>query len=183
MITQMRVVLEKPSAKRQSEFLSAVRRSKQLHGSFVAPPATPTAFAGMLARYRSERNIGHFVCLASGEIAGLINVNEIVMGLFRSAYLGYYAFSPHFGRGYMTEGLSLVVSRAFGELGLHRVEANIQPNNDASRALVRGLGFRLEGFSPRYLKINGRWRDHERWALTAEEWKPRRDRRRKSART
>lgn len=74
-------------------------------------------------------------------------------------------------------------SRAFTkmlELGLHRVEANIQPDNRASRALVRGLGFRLEGFSPRYLKIKGRWRDHERWALTAEEWKPSLERARKS---
>lgn len=80
----------------------------------------------------------------------------------------------------MKEGLSLVIHRAFEELGLHRVEANIQPENRASRALVRGLGFRLEGFSPRYLKILGRWRDHERWALTAEDWKPPRARTRKS---
>jgi ribosomal-protein-alanine N-acetyltransferase len=169
----MHVVLEKPSARRQSEFLSAVRRSKALHRSFVAPPATPQGFSQMLARYRSSRNVGHFVRLSSGELAGVINLNEIVMGLFRSAYLGYYAFAPHDGRGHMREGMSLVIGKAFGELGLHRVEANIQPNNEASRALVERLGFRLEGFSERYLKINGRWRDHERWALTAEEWKPR----------
>jgi ribosomal-protein-alanine N-acetyltransferase len=174
----MRVVLEKPSARQQSEFLSAVRRSKALHRSFVAPPATPKGFGQMLARYRSNRNVGHFVRLSSGELAGVINLNEIVMGLFRSAYLGYYAFAPHDGQGHMREGMSLVIGRAFGELALHRVEANIQPNNDASRALVESLGFRLEGFSPRYLRIAGRWRDHERWALTAEEWKPRRRSRR-----
>ncbi len=64
-----------------------------------------------------------------------------------------------------------VPNRAFGELGLHRLEANIQPDNAASIALVRKPGFRLEGYSPRYLKIAGRWRDHERWAILAEEWR------------
>ena len=102
---------------------------------------------------------------------GVINVNEIVRGHFRSAYLGYYAFVSLAGRGYMSEGLALALRWAFGELRLHRVEANIQPANEASRALVRRLGFRREGFSRRYLKITGRWRDHERWALLAEDWR------------
>jgi len=75
---------------------------------------------------------------------------------------------PFAGEGYMSEGLRLVARHAFGKLGLHRLEANIQPGNRASIRLVRGGGFRREGFSPRYLKIFGRWRDHERWALTAD---------------
>jgi ribosomal-protein-alanine N-acetyltransferase len=69
----------------------------------------------------------------------------------------------------MTEGIELVLHHAFGALGLHRLEANIQPNNAASIALAKGAGFRLEGFSPRYLKIDGHWRDHERWAIVAED--------------
>ena len=115
---------------------------------------------------------GRFVVLReSGDLVGVINVSEIVRGPFRSAYLGYYAFVPHAGRGYMTEGLTLALRWAFRGLYLHRVEANIQPGNEASRALVRGLGFRREGFSRRYLKVAGRWRDHERWALVAEDWR------------
>ena len=102
-------------------------------------------------------------------MAGVVNLNEIVRGVFKSAYLGYYAFLPHAGSGCMKAGLGAVIRRAFGTLGLHRLEANIQPGNRASIGLVSGLGFRREGFSPRYLKIGGRWRDHERWAITRED--------------
>jgi ribosomal-protein-alanine N-acetyltransferase len=104
-------------------------------------------------------------------LVGVINVSEMVRGNFQSAYLGYYAFEPHSGRGLMRRGMALVINRAFGRLGLHRLEANIQPGNTASIELVRRLGFRREGYSPRYLKINRRWKDHERWALLAEDWK------------
>jgi ribosomal-protein-alanine N-acetyltransferase len=72
----------------------------------------------------------------------------------------------------MCAGLGAVLRRAFGELRLHRVEANIQPENRDSIRLAERLGFRKEGLSPRYLKVGGRWRDHERWALLAEEWRP-----------
>jgi ribosomal-protein-alanine N-acetyltransferase len=71
----------------------------------------------------------------------------------------------------MKAGIQLVIARAFGAYRLHRLEANIQPTNAPSIALVKGLGFRLEGYSPAYLRIAGRWRDHERWALTVEDWK------------
>ena len=90
-------------------------------------------------------------------------------GPFQSAYLGYYGFAPFEGQGYMTEAMRLVLRHAFGAMRLHRVEANIQPGNAASIALVRRCGFHLEGFSPRYLKVSGRWRDHERWAILGED--------------
>ena len=89
-------------------------------------------------------------------------------GNFQSAYLGFYTGAPFMGKGYMSEGLRLVLRHAFSRLGLHRLEANIQPANRASIRLVRRAGFRREGFSPRYLKVFGRWRDHERWAIIAE---------------
>ena len=104
------------------------------------------------------------------ELVGVVNVSEIIRGLFQSAYLGYYAFVPQAGRGQMRQGLEQVIQYCFSELKLHRLEANIQPGNHRSAALVESLGFRLEGFSPGYLKVCGRWRDHQRWAILAQEW-------------
>jgi ribosomal-protein-alanine N-acetyltransferase len=102
------------------------------------------------------------------------NLSEIVHGVFKSAYLGYYAFAGAAGRGLMSAGLALVLDAAFGELGLHRVEANVQPENARSLAFLARNGFTREGYSRRYLKIGGRWRDHVRFAMLAEDWRARR---------
>lgn len=166
----MKLVTAKPSRRRRAEFLRAVMRSKELHGSWVSPPRTAKAFDKNLGRFLTPRHVGFWVLTENNELAGVININEIVRGSFCSGYLGYYAFVPHNGHGYMTDGLRAVLSYAFGKFGLHRLEANIQPENESSRRLVQRLGFRLEGFSLRYLKLAGQWRDHERWAITAEEW-------------
>lgn len=164
-------ILERPSLKRQDEFLAAVARSRKLHRHWAAPAKTAIAFRENLKRLQSKQYIAHWVCTEDGELAGVININEIVRGVFCSGYLGYYAFVPHNRRGYMKKGLSAVIADAFLRHRLHRLEANIQPDNEASRQLIQRCGFRLEGFSPRYLKLAGRWRDHERWAITVEEWK------------
>ena len=117
-----------------------------------------------LRRCHQDDHEGLVVCLdGSEEIVGVININNIVRGSFLSASLGYYSSVKHQGFGYMTDGLRLAVRFAFEELGLHRIEANIQPNNHASKNLVRRCEFTLEGESKDYLFINGRWRDHERW--------------------
>jgi len=167
---QQRSILEVPSLRRREEFLAAVARSREFHRHWAHPPDTATKLRESLKRLRSGTHAGYWVCTEEGELAGVYNINEIVRGSFCSGYLGYYAFVPHNGRGYMKTGLAAVLSNAFGPLGLHRLEANIQPDNETSRRLVQRSGFRLEGFSPRYLKIAGRWRDHERWAITSEEW-------------
>ena len=166
----MSIHLETPTRSRELEFLEAVRRSRSLHRGLVSPPRTREQYRGYLKRLSQRSHLGHFVCLPDDTLAGVINLNEIVRGGFRSAYLGYYAFTPHNGQGHLAAGLRLVVRRAFRTHRLHRLEANIQPANLASIALVNAVGFRREGFSPRYLKISGRWRDHERWALTVEDW-------------
>lgn len=166
----MKIKLVHPSGRRRDEFLAAVAKSRKLHGAWTSAPRNAREFRQYLKRFDSPSHIGYWILTEPGELAGVVNINEIVRGRFRSGYLGYYGFAPHNGRGYMTEGIRAVVSRAFRKLGLHRLEANIQPGNEPSRRIVRRLGFRLEGFSPRYLKIAGKWRDHERWAVTAEEW-------------
>ena len=171
----MRVMIREPELRDREEFLLRVGQSRGLHAGWVAPPDSSAAFRAYVNRSRQPTQCSFLVCLRDGgEFAGVINLNEIVFGLFQSTYLGYYGFSPHSGQGLMSEGLTLVVTRAFRRLRLHRVEANIQPKNRASIALVRGLGFRKEGLSRRYLKVAGRWRDHERWATIAEDWRPRR---------
>ncbi len=166
------VRLEAPSLRHLRQFVEAARRSRSLHRGLVSPPRTGEQYRGYLARLASPSNQGYLICLPNGELAGVVNVTEIVRGRFQSGYLGYHAFVPHQGQGHLAAGLALVIARVFRRpRGLHRLEANIQPGNVRSIELVKRLGFRLEGLSPRYLKISGRWRDHERWALSSETWK------------
>ena len=152
-------------------FLALARDSRDLHRPWTYPPERPEQFEELYARSRRD----DFVCLVAvipgtEELIGVFTISQIFRGAFQSAYLGYYANQRHAGQGLMREALEQVLDHAFGPLALHRIEANIQPGNQPSIALARGAGFRLEGFSPRYLLIGGQWRDHERYALTAEDW-------------
>jgi ribosomal-protein-alanine N-acetyltransferase len=167
----VRVRLEKPSIQRAPAFVAAVSRSRRLHAHWAYPPSTHSEYKVFVDRANDKARISYLICTASGELAGVVNVSEIVRGPFCSGYLGYYAFAPNDGCGYMFAGMTKVIGLAFGKHRLHRLEANIQPGNARSIALVHALGFRREGYSPKYLKIGGRWRDHERWALTADVWR------------
>ncbi|MFG3660048.1 GNAT family N-acetyltransferase [Streptomyces sp. NPDC047706] len=153
-----------------AEFTARVRESKDLHHPWLFPPDTASAYARYAGRLIEDpAKAGFLVCETdSGALAGYININNIVGGAFQCGALGYGAFAHAAGRGLMREGLNLVIDHAFGPMRLHRLEINVQPGNSASIALARTCGFRLEGFSPRMLHIDGAWRDHERWALTAE---------------
>lgn len=165
------VRLERPGSAHCESFLAAVRKSRKLHRNYASPPANPEQYAAYVRGLRRKSSEGFLVLTAAGEIAGVVNVSEIVRGNFQSAYLGYYGFRPHAGKGLMRQGLALVVDHCFRKMSLHRLEANIQPENARSVALVESLGFRLEGHSPRYLKVCGRWRDHQRWAILADDWR------------
>ena len=175
------VYLRVPRSSDAPAFLAAVKASRSLHGAWVQPPTTPARFAHFVRRFgafatrdpRAATHVGLLVCRCDDDaIVGVFNLGEIVRGMFQSAYLGYYAFSPHAGAGYMAEGLQLVLGVAFRTLKLHRVEANIQPANRRSLAFARDAGFVREGFSRRYVRVAGRWRDHVRMALLAEDWRP-----------
>lgn len=165
------VRLEPPTLERQDEFLAAVHRSREHYRQFASPPKTPDGYRRFVEANRSDTRDSHFVVDgATGSLVGFINVENIARGLFKSSTVGYIGLAPHIGHGRMRAGLVLVLDRVFGALGLHRIEANIQPDNERSKRMVQALGFRLEGYSPRFLKICGRWRDHERWAILSEEW-------------
>ncbi|MEV0320942.1 GNAT family protein [Streptomyces sp. NPDC050658] len=153
-----------------AEFTARTRESQELHRPWLFPPSTAAryrSYAGLLIE--DPTKAGFLVCERDGgAIGGFVNINNIVDGGFRCGALGYGAFAHAAGRGLMREGLGLVVRYAFDVLKLHRLEINVQPGNTASIALARRCGFRLEGFSPDFLFIDGAWRDHERWALTSE---------------
>ena len=166
-----RVYLRAPRASDRDEFVGLVRASRDLHRPWVYAPETAREFAAYLNRCGGSAERCFLVCRRTDDaLAGVYNVNQIARGFFESAYLGYYAFTPAAGQGLMADGLQLVLRHCFRRLKLHRLEANIQPDNERSKQLVKRAGFRYEGFSPRYLKIGGRWRDHERWAITREDW-------------
>ena len=157
-------------------WLQGVIVGSVLIAGFVVPPTTPAAYREYLARFASRRagvrNLGFFaVRLEDRSIVGVLNLSEIVRGAFESAYLGYYALAPYANAGYMSEAMVLVLDTAFDALGLHRVEANVQPVNARSLALVERAGFSREGYSRRYVKVGGRWRDHVRYAMLAEDWR------------
>lgn len=154
-----------------ADLAALARASRRLHRPWVYLPETEAAWKRRLETGADGRTVSYVVRLrATRQIVGVVNLSEIVRGLFKSAYIGFYAHASFTGQGLMKEAVREAVTRALAEHGLHRVEANIQPGNLASRRLVRSLGFRREGFSEKYLKIGGRWRDHERWAVTRETW-------------
>jgi len=164
-----KIGIRRPSAADRDEFVALAVASREFLRPWIDPPDTNERFDSYLRARQSPTDDGVLVCeLASGRIVGVININCIVRGLFQSAYLGYWIGAAFAHRGYMTEAMKLVVAHAFGEMGLHRLEANIQPANVHSIALVRRCGFEKEGFSPKYLRIFGEWRDHERWAIRAD---------------
>jgi ribosomal-protein-alanine N-acetyltransferase len=166
-----RVYLRAPRLSDRAEFLHNVRASQELHRPWVYAPETTREFEAYVSRCGNAADRCFLVCRRSDDaLAGVYNVSQIARGFFESAYLGYYAFAPTAGEGLMADGLQLVLRHCFRRLKLHRLEANIQPGNERSKRLVERAGFRYEGYSPRYLKIGGRWRDHERWAITREDW-------------
>lgn len=169
-----RVYVRPPRLTDGQAFLAATRVSRALHRPWTRPPDSRERYAAYVARFQDADNPAHAGFLVfrreDHALVGVFNLSEIVRGAFCSAYLGYYGFAPFSGQGLMTEGMALVLDVAFRKLRLHRVEVNIQPTNTRSLALAERIGCTREGYSRRYVKIGGRWRDHERFAMLAEDW-------------
>lgn len=160
-----RVYLRHVRKRDQDELVALALAARALHEPWIAPPRTSSAFNHYYRRTLRDDHEGVLVCRkADHRIIGVINMNNIARGAALCATLGYYVGMESAGQGYMAEGLAMLKRYAFGELGLHRIEANIQPDNHRSIALVRRCGFEREGIAKHFLFIDGAWRDHERWA-------------------
>ena len=164
------LIIRDPKIEDKNAFILAVNNSQALHDPWAQPPKTEEAFESYIKRSQQANQKCFLLCEGKGNIVGVFNISEIILGKFQSAYLGFYAVAGYEGKGYMSRGLKLVLKNIFEEIKLHRIEANIQPQNTRSIQLVKANGFLKEGYSPRYLNIDGKWLDHERWALTYEDW-------------
>ena len=150
----------------EAEFVGLMRASEELHQPWIQAPTTPALFKYYLQRIRRNDHEGFAICRGTDEvIVGVININNIVRGSFLSASLGYYVGATFQGQGYMQAGLTRLIDYAFSTMGLHRLEANIQPDNLRSQELVRRCGFEYEGLSKNFLFLDGAWRDHQRWCV------------------
>ena len=164
------ITIRPPTIEDKEVFLAAMLRSQSLHHPWIKAPLTSQEFDEYVQRSQQPNQKSFLAFDQSNNIVGVFNVSEIVRGLFQNAFLGFYCVVDYAGTGYMSTCLKLVLEKVFKELGLHRLEANIQPENTRSIQLVKNNGFRYEGFSPRYLKINDERRCHEHWAMTVEDY-------------
>lgn len=137
-------------------------------------PTSPNSFdvrsqlRGLIRQLDDESGIP-FVIEVQGQIQGQLNVANIMYGSVSSAVLGYWLAPEEAGKGVMPLSVALVTDYLMNQIGLHRVEINIRPENHASLRVIQKLGFRYEGLKQRYIHINGDWRDHYVFALTKEE--------------
>ena len=129
-------------------FLKAMQHSQSLHHPWVTPPLTSHEFDDYWQRFQQPNQKSYLACDDLGQIVGVFNISEMVRGAFQNAFIGFYGVKDYSGKGFMNAGLKLVQKKVFEELALHRLEANIQPENTRSIQLVKNNGFRYEGFSP-----------------------------------
>lgn len=182
--TGERVVLRRPTERDRAAFIDLRRRNRKHLERWEPIPRGVDAFTDAelnksfdreLKLRRTKTDERFLICdVRDGTIMGKISISGIYRGPLMDCRLGYWIGKEFARRGCMTEAVGLATRYAFLELGLHRVEANMQPHNEASRRVVMRNGFQQEGFSQRYLLIRGRWADHERWAITREAWEERR---------
>lgn len=132
----------------------------------------PVSFRALVKRLTANARAGTtypFVIEVGGDFAGQVTVSNIVRGSAQYASIGYWIDRRHAGRGLVPRAVAMVIDHCFFTAGLHRVEIAIRPENSNSLRVVEKLGLRELGYAPRYLHINGAWRDHRVYAVTVEE--------------
>jgi len=133
---------------------------------------TPSAYRAMRRSVARRARTGAtlpFAIRVEGQLAGQVTVDNVVRGAMRSGHLGYWIDRAVAGRGMASLAVALVCDHAFGPAGLHRLQADIRPENGPSQRLVQRLGFTQEGLLRRYLDIDGDWRDHLTFSLLADD--------------
>ncbi|GAB4124625.1 MAG: hypothetical protein Fur005_49390 [Roseiflexaceae bacterium] len=166
-----RTFIRLPQATDQAELIALNQSSRELHADWAAPPSTAEAFQWYLERSQRPDTCAMLLCHATTKaVMGMITLSQIFYGPLQSAYMGYSIGAAYARQGFMREGIAHMLDHAFEILKLHRIEANIQPDNQPSIRLIERLGFTREGFSRRYLFIAGQWRDHARYAMLSEDW-------------
>ena len=149
-----KVFLRYVAGKDFDEMMQLYRESRKFYKDLVSPPADRLEFENYVARNDEDASEFFVICRNEDEkIVGTINLSQIFRRGFQNAYLGYLLGVKYTGNGFMTEAINLILKFAFKDLKLHRIEANIQPHNSASIKVAKRCGFSLEGFSPKYLKI------------------------------
>ncbi|MBI3851989.1 MAG: GNAT family N-acetyltransferase [Verrucomicrobia bacterium] len=167
-----KIFLRPPRTGDYREYAHMMKANVKAYRSLVPRFKGRKQFDDYLNRCRRDDFFGFLICRNEDRtIVGNINLFHIIRRGLQSACLGYLIGASYARQGFATEALRLMIRFAFTKVRLHRVEADIQPGNIPSIALVRRAGFSCEGLSRRYVKIAGRWRDHERWALLAEDWR------------
>jgi [ribosomal protein S5]-alanine N-acetyltransferase len=151
-------------------FLALAEKSSQFHQKWIKLPTDRDAFERYLSKF-DDKNAFCFVVCDADIIVGSVSLTGIEREPYQRGRLGYGVFEQYARMGYMSFGLERVIRLAFDNFKLHRLEADIQPENDPSKRLIKKMGFTREGISRKFICINGEWIDHERWALTLDEWR------------
>lgn len=152
----------------ESVFVALAEDSFQFHRKWIKLPTDSEAFKRYLSGFEGENAFCFVVCDAD-LIVGFVSLTGIEREPYCRGRLGYGVFEQYAKMGYMSSGLEHVIRLAFEDLELHRLEADIQPENFPSKRLIKKMGFTCEGISRKFIRINGEWIDHERWALTFDE--------------
>lgn len=178
-----RLTLTLPPPAAAKRFVTFVRKNRE-HFAPWDPPSDPAVettdyWARRLALSRRELQQGiscRFAMFArdavDGDLIGLVSLSNIVRGALQQATLGYKIAKRYEGQGLMREALEVVIAYSFQELCIHRLSANYQPVNERSGALLRRLGFTVEGYARDYLFVGGGWKDHVLTALVNPAWRP-----------